>query len=327
MITKRFAPLLACGLSAGTAVGCATTGDGYEPAPEKYSTLPDDGPVDLSVPPGAILAGEINVSVGQDEMQRFVFTKEAGKHYTIGLSQMSADLDLFSHWVPDVSRSNFQFSSWAYGTTDEQIDLTASQDGDYFIGIHGFEAGQAVLQLFVSSGGSGGASTDEVGWPVEWGSDSASEHDLVGGGLGWLEVYDYGGACGDVHHPGLDMNFGSGADDLGKPVTAVANGVVVGSGYSPNGWGNVMTIEHTLSTGVHFVSLYGHLKDRFFDKGASVTRGQQIGTVGKPPGGSPHLHFEIRRDTGLGTFDFPCGWSEASVEATYDEPAEFIRTH
>jgi len=332
--------LIVCAL-VGVVSGCSSTPEGtagtggtdgvngYEGAPDKYPTIPDDGPVDLSVPAGAILTGQVNVSVGQNETKRFVFTKEAGKHYTIGLSQLSSDLDLFSHWLPDVSRSNHQFASWAFGTTDEQIDFTASDVGDYFIAVHGYEAGQGLVQLFVTSPGSGGVPTDEVGWPVEWGNDTASQHDLVGGGLGWLEEFDYGGDCGVTRHPALDMNFGAGTDDLGKPVMAVADGVVTGSGYDPKAWGNVITVKHKLASGVQFVSLYGHLQDRLVETGAMVVRGKQIGTVGKPVGkkASPHLHFEIRRNMALKTFAFPCKWPIESVEAAYAEPAEFIRTH
>ena len=298
----------------------------FEAAPEKYSEPPEDGPVDLSIPPDAILTEEIWVEVPVGESLRKVFPKEAGKHYTIGLSELTADLDMFGHWLPDVSRSFYQFPSWAWGTTDEQIDFTATEDGEYYLAIHGFEAGGGRLQIYASDPAE--SDGDEVGWPVEWGYDEIDEKELLGGGLSYLESYDYGPGCGKTPHPGLDMNHGSGAyGDLGLPVMAVADGVVSGAGYSARGWGNVVTIEHTLTDQTRFESLYGHLEQFDVSVGETVSKGQVIATIGKPPNSTPHLHFEIRSNLGLTTFQFPCSWAKYSVEEAYDNPADFIRYH
>jgi murein DD-endopeptidase MepM/ murein hydrolase activator NlpD len=257
-------------------------------------------------------------------MRRYVFTKKPATHYTIALSNLSTDLDLYSHWLPDVSRSDFQFSAWAYGNEDEQIDFDSTKAGKYYIGVYGYERGHGLLQLFASPTVTTAGTTDEVGWPVDWAHDGASKAQLIGGGLNWLELYDYQGSCGWTHHPGLDLNT---PGDEGRDVVAVAAGTVTGSGYSPNGWGNVVTIEHSLSSGVRFESLYGHLGRRDVQLGTVVSKGETIGTVGRPPGGSPHLHFEIRRNTSFGTFDFPCQWSSTSVDEAYDDPGDFIRSH
>lgn len=298
--------------------------------PEKYPTLPDDGPVDLSVPAEAILVGDQWISVGPGEMARFEFEKEAGYRYLIGLSRMSADLDLFSHWVPDVSRDHYDKVSWAYGTSDEQIEVTVKQDGLYYIGVHGYETGgQGLLQLYRWKPDEQ-AAADEVGWPMDWGRDGATLEELCGdpvtGGYRWLDDCSAssckGGRC---YHPGLDLNT---PGDFGKPVYAVADGEVAYANDYAAGWGGVVMLRHDLSSGLHFNSQYGHLDTVLVEKGQVVRKGAQIGTVGAPPGGGgPHLHFEIRTDVAIGATAYVCGNADSTVEGAYTDPQEFIRAH
>lgn len=115
----------------------------------------------------------------------------------------------------------------------------------------------------------------------------------------------------------------------GLPVYAAADGRVVyiwrksrGLRGSPTtydknksgsrSFGNAIAIQHTLSTG-SFVTVYAHLgsnQDPSLDSdtsgimvsvGDTVSRGQQIGTVGRTHvwDSLTHLHFEIRTGTGL----------------------------
>lgn len=148
-------------------------------------------------------------------------------------------------------------------------------------------------------------------------------------GLKWLEQYNYGGSCGWVYHPGVDMNKDgtSGDGDLGEPVYAVADGKVIASGHH-SGWGNVILVEHSLEDGSKVWSQYGHLQNRSVSAGNSVSRRQQIGTVGKGDGGrfSAHLHFEIRKAS-LSASAFPCSESRSYVEARYYDPLAFIASH
>lgn len=299
--------------------------------PEKYPTLPDDGPVDLSVPAEALLIGDQWVSVGPGEMVRYEFEKEAGYRYLIGLTRMSADLDLFSHWVPDVSRDNYQKVSWAYGTTDEQIEVTVKEDGKYYIGVHGYESGgQALLQLYRWMPADDAGDDDEVGWPMDWGNDQATLDELCGdpvtGGYRWLDDCS-GSSCGGdrCRHPGLDLNT---PGDLGMPVYAVADGEVAYATEYAGGWGGVVMLSHDLSSGLRFNSQYGHLDTVLVEAGDEVEKGTQIGTVGAPPGGGgPHLHFEIRTNVSIGATAYICRNAESTVVADYADPQEFIRTH
>jgi hypothetical protein len=71
-----------------------------------------------------------------------------------------------------------------------------------------------------------------------------SDADPLRGGFGWMEWADYG--TYKTWHPGVDLNFGSGAKgDLGAPIYAVADGVVKYAIKTPDGgWGNHIIIEH-----------------------------------------------------------------------------------
>jgi murein DD-endopeptidase MepM/ murein hydrolase activator NlpD len=88
-------------------------------------------------------------------------------------------------------------------------------------------------------------------------------------------------------HPAIDV-----AGWLGAPVTASDSGYVVlaGGGWN-SGYGNYVIIDH----GNGFTTLYAHLNSVFVKPGETVSRGQQVGTMGNTGNSTgPHLHFEIR---------------------------------
>jgi len=131
-------------------------------------------------------------------------------------------------------------------------------------------------------------------------------------------------------HMGEDWNGKSGGDsDLGDPIYAVANGVVVFSQDYRRGWGNVTIIRHAFRsrTGqINFIdSLYGHLKHRPLSVGQKVSRGDKVGTMGKGPYGMypAHLHFEIRKDLRVGMRRE----LYAKNYDTYYKPYVFIDSH
>lgn len=88
-------------------------------------------------------------------------------------------------------------------------------------------------------------------------------------------------------HPAIDI-----AGWLGAPVSAADSGFVVTAGGGWNaGYGNYVLIDH----GNGFTTLYAHLNSIFVKPGETVSRGQQIGTMGSTGNSTgPHLHFEIR---------------------------------
>ena len=72
---------------------------------------------------------------------------------------------------------------------------------------------------------------------------------------------------------------------------AAENGTVIYVGSGVEGYGNLVLIRHANG----YVSAYAHLKDIGVAKGANVSRGDNIGSVGMTGSVSrPQLHFELR---------------------------------
>lgn len=93
----------------------------------------------------------------------------------------------------------------------------------------------------------------------------------------------------DTNHFGIDIG-----GKLGNPIYAADNGVVVYAGWSEQGYGNLVIIDH----GNGWQSLYAHLSELYVDCGTSVYQGATIGLMGSTGRSSgPHLHFELRSDT------------------------------
>jgi murein DD-endopeptidase MepM/ murein hydrolase activator NlpD len=126
-------------------------------------------------------------------------------------------------------------------------------------------------------------------------------------------------------HLGEDWNGKGGGDtDLGDPVYACSNGLVVFAQNFARGWGNVLIIRHVFEEDgqrKYVDSLYGHLDQIQVRYGQHVRRGQQIGTIGTGGGlYDAHLHFEIRRELRLGMarHRFP------RDDRSYWSPTDFI---
>ncbi len=107
------------------------------------------------------------------------------------------------------------------------------------------------------------------------------------GSLGWP-------AAGSVSQP---FWTGHRAIDIaartGTSVTAADGGYVIAAsaGGWNSGYGNNVMIDH----GNGYVTLYAHLNSIFVRQGESVSKGQQIGTVGNTGNSTgSHLHFEVR---------------------------------
>ena len=88
-------------------------------------------------------------------------------------------------------------------------------------------------------------------------------------------------------HPAIDI-----AGSIGAAVTAADGGYVVLAGGGWNGgYGNHVIIDH----GNGFTTLYAHLNSIFVSPGMTVSKGQQIGTMGNTGNSTgPHLHLEVR---------------------------------
>jgi len=130
-------------------------------------------------------------------------------------------------------------------------------------------------------------------------------------------------------HLGEDWNGrGGGNTDLGDPVYAIADGVVVLSRDVRIGWGNVVIIRHAYrdKSGkiILLDSLYGHLDRRAVNLHDIVKRGQKVGTIGTAHGKYyAHLHFEIRKNLKIGMNRSKFG----KTYANYHSPTPFIRSN
>lgn len=103
------------------------------------------------------------------------------------------------------------------------------------------------------------------------------------------------------HHTGDDLNgIGGMNTDLGDPVFAVADGLVVFAGEPSANWGKVIVVAHKTPDGKPIHSMYAHLDRIDIAKDSLVGRGTKIGTVGTANGYYPaHLHFEMRSTDGV----------------------------
>jgi len=101
----------------------------------------------------------------------------------------------------------------------------------------------------------------------------------------YLSGYDYNP---EANHFGIDIH-----GEIGDPISAADNGVVVYAGWNDWGYGEMIVIDH----GQGWQTLYAHLSTVDVRCGQEVYQGDIIGTVGSTGNSSgPHLHFELRSD-------------------------------
>jgi murein DD-endopeptidase MepM/ murein hydrolase activator NlpD len=88
-------------------------------------------------------------------------------------------------------------------------------------------------------------------------------------------------------HDGVDI-----AAPVGTPVLAADSGVVIFSG-TLHGYGNTVIIRHDDG----YATVYGHNQRNLVSEGVRVSRGQEIGAIGRTGRTTgANLHFEVRRD-------------------------------
>jgi murein DD-endopeptidase MepM/ murein hydrolase activator NlpD len=89
-------------------------------------------------------------------------------------------------------------------------------------------------------------------------------------------------------HMGIDIR-----SQIGTPIKASSSGIVIYSGNTIRGYGNLIILRHS----EEFVTVYAHNQVNLVEEGMWVERGQIIGKVGQTGRASgPHLHFEIRKN-------------------------------
>ncbi len=130
-------------------------------------------------------------------------------------------------------------------------------------------------------------------------------------------------------HLGEDWNGNGGGDtDLGDPIHATANGIVVFAKDVRLGWGNVVILRHNYRDHDGLIktvdSLYGHLQAILVNEGQQVQTGEIIGKMGNNRGMyDAHLHFEMHKNLNVG-IDRSSFARDFSV---YFDPRQFIDSH
>jgi murein DD-endopeptidase MepM/ murein hydrolase activator NlpD len=88
-------------------------------------------------------------------------------------------------------------------------------------------------------------------------------------------------------HQGVDM-----AAPTGTGIFAAAEGVVVRTGYQPEGYGRFVEVAHPNG----MTTMYAHMSRVDVATGTAVGGGDRLGLVGSTGYSTgPHLHFEVRR--------------------------------
>jgi murein DD-endopeptidase MepM/ murein hydrolase activator NlpD len=90
-----------------------------------------------------------------------------------------------------------------------------------------------------------------------------------------------------AYHRAIDI-----ASYTGNPVKAADSGYVAAAGWSNQGYGYYVLLDH----GNGLQTLYAHLSRFFVNAGDSIRQGTVIGNVGSTGNSTgPHLHFEVIR--------------------------------
>lgn len=118
--------------------------------------------------------------------------------------------------------------------------------------------------------------TTPAGWPIDGGWISSSYGHRTDPFTGE-----------QAFHAGADF-----ATHEGKPVLAIAGGVVTYSGHR-SGYGNMVEINH----GNGYTTRYGHNKENTVSEGEVVRAGAEVARVGNTGRSTgPHVHLEVRED-------------------------------
>lgn len=89
-----------------------------------------------------------------------------------------------------------------------------------------------------------------------------------------------------AYHGGVDI-----ANDIGTPVKATADGIIVYAEFEAGGYGNLVTINH----GNGYMTKFGHMLKYVVSPGQHIKKGQIIGYLGNTGHSTaPHLHYEVK---------------------------------
>ena len=122
-------------------------------------------------------------------------------------------------------------------------------------------------------------------------------------------------------HEGLDINDnGGGNSDLGKPICAIASGIISTIHRHTTGFGNHFLLRIEGAWGTRWIH-YAHCKDILVTEGQFVSEGQKIATVGNSGTTYAHLHFAcIKKLTNIDNV----ANTKAELDDLWEDPIKFI---
>lgn len=136
-------------------------------------------------------------------------------------------------------------------------------------------------------------------WPVANPGDPASRITSPGYpsrwkiGLGYNKYYLLGGTS-PAYHEGDDISIPENNEDVGTPVYAIGDGIVIYAEMRDDSWDGLVVIEHPIPGDDPAYSRSGHLTGLQVKAGDRVENGTVIGYVGNAKNRFPyHLHFSI----------------------------------
>lgn len=123
-------------------------------------------------------------------------------------------------------------------------------------------------------------------------------------------------------HSGVDLNHGAPQSDRGMPIIAMAEGEVVYSRNTGDGWGKMVVIYHPK---YKVWSRYAHLNTIEVVFGQKVKEGQKIGTCGSTGGNwAPHLHWDVIKKKLPKWTSYTKWWSQKKVMDYYVDPIPYV---
>lgn len=205
------------------------------------------------------------------------------------------------------------------GATENESNLT-DDDCDGVVDEAGGAGGGCNQRLTAGTPGVTYDYATAFGYPI--GDGSSESHCIEPPSPDWWVCTEFldGTSCvagcdgGATTHLGEDWNYGSGTDDVGRPVYAIADGVVTYIDPPSASWVRTVAVRHDAHPGQSFSwaaggtpasattiwSHYAHIDvDAAWAVGSRVAKGDRLGVVSATlctMCSGPHLHFEILVD-------------------------------
>lgn len=152
-------------------------------------------------------------------------------------------------------------------------------------------------------------------WPGKW-------IDATGYGRNTVSGYTLG------YHTGFDGNLNDPTfnADKGKPVYAIAPGVVTYARIGPGTWGLLVVVDHGIADGLPLFTRTAHGTNLGVQVGQQVDEWTRLCDVSNAEGQfADHLHFDICYTNILKTqpWHWP-GWNLALLESNYRDPKQWL---